>query len=384
MARARRGRLAQLVEHLVYTERVGGSSPSPPTSLSSLLVGTALRYASLPPSGDDMRALRTILVAAAVTAATAAASVPAEQPPYSYYAVGDTRAPRAEKTQAALLLSGGGEWVPEAFRWFAAKAGHGHVVMLGAYGGGEDGDRFFHDIGGVQSVETLVFNSRTAASDPKVLAVLAHADGIFIEGGDQSKYVRFWKGTPVARLIDGAIRSGKPVGGTSAGLAVLGGASYGAMDGGSIDSTTALRDPAGSAVTIVRDFLHMPFLAHVVTDTHFMARNRLGRLVAFVARVRATSDPAAIGLGVDQESALCVDAGGIGRLLTNKGGFAWLVQPASGAVVRAGVPLDYPAVRLTGVGRASTIDLKTMRVTRRAFRKTISVRQGALSAVPRG
>jgi hypothetical protein len=25
------GRLAQSVEHLVYTERVGGSSPSPPT-----------------------------------------------------------------------------------------------------------------------------------------------------------------------------------------------------------------------------------------------------------------------------------------------------------------------------------------------------------------
>jgi hypothetical protein len=30
------GRLAQLVEHLVYTERVGGSSPSPPTSLRIL------------------------------------------------------------------------------------------------------------------------------------------------------------------------------------------------------------------------------------------------------------------------------------------------------------------------------------------------------------
>ena len=32
-ASQRVGRLAQLVEHLVYTERVGGSSPSPPTSL---------------------------------------------------------------------------------------------------------------------------------------------------------------------------------------------------------------------------------------------------------------------------------------------------------------------------------------------------------------
>ncbi len=31
------GRLAQLVEHLVYTERVGGSSPSPPTMFFSSL-----------------------------------------------------------------------------------------------------------------------------------------------------------------------------------------------------------------------------------------------------------------------------------------------------------------------------------------------------------
>ena len=39
------GRLAQLVEHLVYTERVGGSSPSPPTSarfLRGVVAGAAL------------------------------------------------------------------------------------------------------------------------------------------------------------------------------------------------------------------------------------------------------------------------------------------------------------------------------------------------------
>jgi hypothetical protein len=30
------GRLAQLVEHIVYTDRVGGSSPSPPTIFKSL------------------------------------------------------------------------------------------------------------------------------------------------------------------------------------------------------------------------------------------------------------------------------------------------------------------------------------------------------------
>jgi beta-aspartyl-peptidase (threonine type) len=280
-----------------------------------------------------------------------------------------------------LLLSGGGDWDIEAFRWFAAKAGHGHIVMLGAYGGGEDGQSFFRDVGGVTSVETLVFDRRDASFDPKALAILAHADGIFIEGGDQSKYVRFWKGTPVARLIDRAVQSGKPVGGTSAGLAVLGGASYGAMDGGSIDAATALRDPKGPAVTIVRDFLHMPFLAHVITDTHFMARNRLGRLIAFIARVRTTSDPHVVGLGVDQDSALCIDASGKGRLFTANGGFAWLVEPQSRPMLRAGIPLDYPSIRITGVGRGSMIDLKTLRISAPAFRKETSVAGGVLDDV---
>jgi hypothetical protein len=39
MPLAGQGRLAQLVEHLVYTERVGGSSPSPPTMLARSLSG---------------------------------------------------------------------------------------------------------------------------------------------------------------------------------------------------------------------------------------------------------------------------------------------------------------------------------------------------------
>ena len=47
------------------------------------------------------------------------------------------------------------------------------------------------------------------------------------------------------------MRAGKPIGGTSAGLAILGQWGYGALDGGSITSNDALRDPAGPAVTLV-------------------------------------------------------------------------------------------------------------------------------------
>lgn len=315
---------------------------------------------------------------AALLSIAASAATPPDRRGYSYYSIGDTHAPRPQRPGAGLLLSGGGEWDVDAFRWFAARAGHGHIVMLGAYGGGEDGRSFFHDIGGVESVETLVFDDRRASFDPKVLGILAHADGIFIEGGDQSKYVRFWKGTPVARLIDRAIRSGRPVGGTSAGLAILGGASYGAMDGGSIDSTTALRDPRGPGVTIVRDFLHMPFLSHVITDTHFTTRNRLGRLIAFIAHVRSTSDVRAIGLGIDQDSALCVDAAGKGHVFAIKSGFAWLVEPRGRRKLRPGAPLDYPSIGITGAGPGSVIDLKSMTVASPAFRKEVSITAGVL------
>lgn len=299
-------------------------------------------------------------------------------PGFAYYAIGDVHARRVEPTQQGLLLSGGGDWVPAAFRWFVGKAGHGHIVIISAYGGGEDGQQFYRAIGGVESVETLAFSDRKASFDPELLSILRHADGLFIAGGDQAKYVRFWKGTPVARILDQQIRSGKPVGGTSAGLAILGFAGYGAMDGGSIDSATALRDPAGPAVTMVGDFLHMPYLTHVVTDTHFTARNRLGRLIAFVARERMSGDPQAVGLGVDQGTALCVDSRGIGHLFTTDGGFAWLLQPASSPHVVRGQPLDYPLMRLTGIGPRSSIDLRTMRVTDPAFVGVVSVRRGTI------
>ena len=56
-----RGRLAQLVEHLVYTERVGGSSPSPPTRRPSPS-GQPRRFARLEAIASRMSAVSARLV----------------------------------------------------------------------------------------------------------------------------------------------------------------------------------------------------------------------------------------------------------------------------------------------------------------------------------
>lgn len=330
-----------------------------------------------------MRVRFTGAFAALAVAAFVAASAAASPDGYTHYQIGDLTAPSPGKPQAALLLVGGGDWDYDAFRWFTAKAGHGHIVILRASGAGEGGEEFFHQVGGVTSVETFVFDDRKAARDPRVLAALAKADGVFIAGGDQSHYVNYWKGTPVAAALDRLAATGHPIGGTSAGLAILGGRGYGAMDGGSITSPVALGDPLGPQVTIVGDFLHLPHMRHIVTDTHFATRDRLGRLIAFVARVRAESDPRAVGLGVDQGAALCVDGNGVGRLMTPPGGYAWLVQP-DGAPQTAtrGKPLDYRAVRITGVGPDGAIDLKTLAITKPAFSGRASVKAGILYGAP--
>lgn len=333
--------------------------------------------------------LRNFLAAALILllgsglAGSAAAKGPASG--YAYYQIGDVNAPTPGRTEAGMMLHGGGDWAYDAFRWMFRKAGGGHIVVLKASYADENAQEMFKEIGGVVSVQTITFSSRKAAFDPKVLDVVRHADGIFMGGGDQAKYIRFWKGTPLNALLDAHVRAGKPIGGTSAGLAVLGAYSYGAMDGGSITSPVALKDPLGPQVTLVRDFLHMPYLSNVVTDSHFKQRDRQGRLVVFVARLaHEQNNPAVTGIGVDENTALCIDDKGVGQVFTGSNGHAWIIRPmrqADRIAVRR--PLVFHDVPMVGVGPESSIDLNSFAVTRPSFQRVGEAKDGVLTITPR-
>src|SRR3546814_18019303 len=56
------------------------------------------------------------------------------------------------------MLMGGGEWPHKAFAWLAAKGGHGHFVILRASGDDDLQKELYGDVGGVASVQTLVFH----------------------------------------------------------------------------------------------------------------------------------------------------------------------------------------------------------------------------------
>ena len=297
------------------------------------------------------------------------------------YLLGDTTAATPGKTAPGLLLRGGGDRNFEALRWFMKKAGNGHIVVLRASQAGEIGEEFFNEVGGIRSVETFVFNDREASTDPRILAALKRADGIFLAGGDQSRYVRFWRGTPVAEALDAHVRAGKPLGGTSAGLAMLGEYLYGAMDGGSQTSPRALADPLGAENTIETGFLRIALLKGVVTDTHFSERNRLGRLIAFVAKGEAMAGRPLIGLGVDEDAAVAVEGDGSARV--------YATSPMAGAtVVRGGLAkqvedeaMQLERVETIGAGPNSVLHLPDGRVERPVFQRRYAVRDGVLAAL---
>ena len=174
---------------------------------------------------------------------------------YKTFVIGDEAKKTTKPTEFALLLSGGGEWPYEAFRIFAKKAGNGHLVYLRAPDVAFNDteltsaqNEFYNEVGGFSSVRTIAFYNKNAAYDDFVIKTIKNADAIFLAGGDQSRYVNFWAGTPVADALNAHIKAGKPLGGTSAGLAVQGEYMYGAMDGGSITSDVALKAPMAKAV----------------------------------------------------------------------------------------------------------------------------------------
>lgn len=73
-------------------------------------------------------------------------------------------------------------------------------------------------------------------------------------------------------------------------MAILGEAYFDALQG-SVTSSEALSNPYDPLVSIGRnDFLRVPFLKRVITDTHFDNPDRRGRHFTFLARCTRIPD----------------------------------------------------------------------------------------------
>lgn len=214
-------------------------------------------------------------------------------------------------TKAGLVIMGGSTDVEAAFKWMIERSGGGDVVIIRA-SGTDAYNPYVNKLGKVNSVETLKIDSRRLAENDEVARIIRNAEMLFIAGGDQSDYTGYWKGTKVMDAINYLLTKKKvPVGGTSAGAAILGNY-YFSGERSSVTSTTALANPYSKDITLYKDdFLQVPFMNNVITDQHFSQREREGRTTVFLGRIMNDWNKTPYGLAVDEKTAVCVDENGM-------------------------------------------------------------------------
>jgi cyanophycinase-like exopeptidase len=230
---------------------------------------------------------------------------------YTSYFTGNTSDVVTNPT-GGMCLMGGATESDQAMQWFLQRANGGDILVLRASGSDGYNDYFYTDLGiTVNSVESIVCNDATCADEVYIQQKIQQAEAIWFAGGDQWNYISYWRNTAIDSLINDAIlHRGIVIGGTSAGMAILGKA-YFSAENGTVSSATALANPYNSLVTVdTTAFLKNDFLENVVTDTHYDSPDRKGRHVTFMARMMNMGLNAK-GIACDEYTAVCVTPEGI-------------------------------------------------------------------------
>jgi cyanophycinase len=272
---------------------------------------------------------------------------PSAQAKWRYYRTGHAEDSHAAP-RAGLALMGGGSKQDDAFRFLCERANGGDFLILRAAtdaGTSKRLDAKMRGLCSLNSAATIVFNDREDSGDPRVVQIIDEAESIFIAGGDQSDYLRFWQDTPVQDALNRHIAAGKAIGGSSAGLAILGEFSFAAMID-TIYSPEALADPFSNKVTLSRDFLRIPLLQETITDTHFVKRDRMGRLLVFMARILADGWAQKVrAIAVEENAAVLLEPDGSATVV-GAGPAYFLEEVNAPAICKRKTPLTIGSINV--------------------------------------
>jgi cyanophycinase len=277
---------------------------------------------------------------------------------WKYFRAGNA-ADSVAKPRAGFALMGGGGQDP-ALKFLCERANGGDFLILRANTEDDYAQKVNEEIRALcplNSAATIVFSEREDSDDPKLIERIGQAEAIFIAGGDQSNYVRFWQDTPVEDVLNRHIADGKPLGGSSAGLAVLGEFSFSSMID-TIRSPAALADPYGNKVTLSRDFLRIPVLTGIITDTHFAKRDRMGRLLVFLARILQDGWAKQVrAIAVEQDAAVLLEPDGQAKVIGS--GAAYFLEAKNAPdVCRRMVPLGINGITVHRAPSGASFNLK--------------------------
>lgn len=249
------------------------------------------------------------------------------------------------------ILMGGGAEVDRTFQQYAfpvIKGGDVVVLRVDRLGGYNP---YFYDelVSGAlkpNSVETIQLDTPEQANSDYVAWAIETAEMVWIAGGDQSDYTAAWRGTRAQEALQKVWDKGGVVGGTSAGLAVLGEFIFDPANAPATSSQSSIANPYNAGATISDRFINIPYLNNTITDTHFRNRDRMGRALGFMAVLREENrSPMMRAVCVSEESAITITKDGIGHV-DAEGEVYILMEHATTTrqQVKPGMPLIYGSV----------------------------------------
>lgn len=267
---------------------------------------------------------------------------------YTSYFTGNTIDTVTNPTGGVCLMGGATE-NDNAMIWFLNHCDGGDVLVIRASGSDGYNDYLYQELNvTINSVESIVFNDAQASLDPYIQQKITQAEGIWIAGGDQWDYVSYWRNTAIDSLINDAILNRNIViGGTSAGMAVLGGF-YFSAENGTVTSAEALANPYNTRVRVDSSaFLKVPYLHDINTDTHYDNPDRRGRQAVFLARIMTDYGIKAKGIACGEYTAVCIPPDGNALVYGSSNHKAYFIQTncelpdRSPETCTSGIPLTW-------------------------------------------
>lgn len=248
------------------------------------------------------------------------------------------------------------QWMIDSVRGCTGCAAKVDVVVLRSTGADGYND-YIYAMNGVDSVETLVITDARDSNTAAVEATVRNAEVVFFAGGDQCDYVTNFKGTRVETAVESVYARGGGVGGTSAGLNIQSEFVYDACNG-SVDSAGALANPYTRRVSFTYGFFNWAHLHDTITDTHFVARDRMGRTLAFLARqIQDGLTASALAVAVNERTSVVVDKNGHATVMGD-GPAYFVLADHMPEVCAPRTPLTFSSFKIWRVPAGGTFDLR--------------------------
>jgi cyanophycinase len=278
-------------------------------------------------------------------------------------------------SNGTVIAVGGGAQGPRIYKAFIDAAGGPDALILDVPNNSIDkpateapswaGEGFRKN--GARNVRVLFTQSRAVADSDAFVAIIKQAKGIWFDGGRQYRDIEAYAGTQSERAFWGVLERGGVIGGSSAGMAVLGDF----MVRGAPSNNNYIEDYPG----FEKGF---GYLRGVAADMHVVARERLPDLTTVIARY-----PEVLGISADEGTAWVIH-GDVGHIIGRDKAF---VYNASGPTDK-GVPYltlypgdSYNLYTRQVVGRAADKSPVTSQFVTSLFKKYTAPRLGGATVL---